>query len=113
MNRLLGDRLAQLLHQPLVEPEVVLGHDHRAEDLAGSDQMMDVGALELRAGRTRATGLDRFLIFRELRIPDVDRAVSGEGLPGPAGPSRQHAVEHVDPAPHGLDNVVRLAHPIR
>ncbi len=29
----LGDCVAKALHQPLVEPEIVLGHQHRAEDL--------------------------------------------------------------------------------
>jgi hypothetical protein len=28
------DRIPKFLHQPLVEPEVVLGHEHRAQDLA-------------------------------------------------------------------------------
>ena len=43
---LLGDRVAEALHQPLVEPQIMLGHQHRAEDLARADQMVDIGALD-------------------------------------------------------------------
>ena len=41
-----GDGVAKALHQPLVEGQVVLGHQHRAEDFAGFDEMVEVGAAE-------------------------------------------------------------------
>jgi hypothetical protein len=43
-------------------------------------------------------------------VAHVDRAAAGEGLAGAAGPGGQHAVEHVDAAAHGPDQVGRLAH---
>src|SRR4051812_9825622 len=65
---LLGNRLTQALHQPLIEPQIVLGHQHRAEDLARLHQMMDVGAAEGRAGWARAARLDRISVLGKARV---------------------------------------------
>src|SRR5581483_11624741 len=81
-----ADRLTQAGHQPLVEPEIMLGHQHRAEDLAGADEMMDIGALPCRADRARAARLDRFAILGEAGVADVDRPIGSKRLAGATGP---------------------------
>ena len=70
---------------------------------------MDIGALEPGAGRARTVRLDRVRVLGEAGVAHVQRAVSGEGLAGASRAGRKHAIEHVDPAHHGLDDVVRLA----
>ena len=79
---LCSDGVTKPLHEPLVEPEVVLGHQHRAEDLTGPDEMVDLSALERRAGRTRASRLQRLPVLAESSVADVQGTVSGEGLAG-------------------------------
>jgi len=44
-------------------------------------------------------------------VAQVDRAAPGEGLGGAARPGRHHAIEHVDAAQHGADDVERAADP--
>ena len=42
-------------------------------------------------------------------VADIDRAETGKRLGGAAGTGRHHAVEHVDPAQNGTDDIVRPA----
>ena len=107
----LGNSLAQSGHQPLEEPQIMLGHQHRAEDLGRADEVMDIGAVPGRAGRARAAGLQWLAVLGEAGVADVDRPVGGECLAGAPRAGRQHAIEHVDPAPDRLDDVVGLADP--
>src|SRR5438309_10106619 len=55
--------VAEALHQPLIEPEIVLGHQHGTQDLARFHQVMDIGALEMRAGGAWTTRLDRLSVL--------------------------------------------------
>src|SRR4051794_40458876 len=71
--------------------------------------MMDIGAAERPTRGAWATGLNRLLVLSEAGITDVKRPVGGEGLPGAAGARWEHAIEHVDTARDGFDDVVRLA----
>ena len=69
-------RVAQPLHQPLVEPQIVLGHQHRAQYLARADEMVEIGALELVQAGHGQSGLERLLVLGEARVADVDRPVA-------------------------------------
>ena len=104
-----ADRGAQVLHQHLVEPDIVLGHQHRPENLARANEMVEIGAAPGGADGAGAFGIERPLILGEPGVADVDRAGAREGLAGAAGAGGQHAIEHVDPALDGADDVVGLA----
>src|SRR6187549_1990646 len=47
-------RRAQIGHQDLIEPQIMFGHQHRAENLAGADQMVEIGAAPAGADRAGA-----------------------------------------------------------
>ena len=38
------DGVAKPFHQPLVEPQIMLGHQHRAEDFARAHEMVHISA---------------------------------------------------------------------
>ena len=71
----------QALHQPLVEPKVVLRHEHRAENLGRFDEVMHVGPAEGCAGGARTPRFDRLLVFGEARVPEVYRSVAVNACP--------------------------------
>src|SRR4051812_42253995 len=64
----LCDCLAQVRHQPLVETEIMLGHQHRAQYLAGPDEMVEIGARPGRADGTAAIGVERTLVLAEAGV---------------------------------------------
>ena len=59
-------RIAHRLHQLLVKGDVVLGHQHRAEDFLRFHQMVQVSARVGPAGIAGAAAVERFLVF----VPD-------------------------------------------
>ena len=60
----LADRPADVRHQPLVEPHIMHGNEHRAKHLAGEKKVPDRPAGESPAGVAVAAGLDRAGIAR-------------------------------------------------
>src|ERR1044072_2094472 len=62
----LADREAQVGHQLLVETEIVLGHQHRAEDLARTDEVVEISAAPGRADRAGAGRVERPPVLCEL-----------------------------------------------
>ena len=74
--------------------------------------MPQIGPRKVPAGVAAARRIDRAVVLGKLRVLDVERALAGEELAVPGVPGRQHAVEHVDAAGHGLDEVERACrHP--
>ncbi len=71
--------------------------------------MVQVGARIIARRRTRALRIERRRIVRVHRVAQVDRPAPRIGEPVPPVARRQHAIEHVDAAPHGLDQVQRRA----
>src|SRR3546814_2145746 len=84
------------------------GHQHRAQDLARSDEVVEIGAAPPATHRAGACRIERALILAEARVADVDRAAARECLPGAARSGGEHAIEHVDPALDAADDVVGL-----
>src|SRR3546814_15478486 len=78
--------------------QIMLRHQHRAQHLARTDEMMKIGARPGRADRAIARCVERSLILGMFRVADVDRPVPGEGLAVAARTRRQHAIERFDPA---------------
>ena len=64
-----------------------------------------------RAGRAAAAFLERSRIAGEPGVAQVEPAARGERRAGARGASRQHAVEHVDPARDHLEDALRIAEP--
>ena len=89
--------------------QIVPGHQHRAEDLAGPHQMVKIGAAVTAACRTGTGRVERRRVVGVPGVPDVDLAVRGERLAVAAGARREHAVEHVDAGRHGGHDVFGTA----
>src|SRR3546814_10882127 len=70
------DRGAQIGHQRFVEPDIMLGHQHRAQDLARADEVVEIGAAPPATHRAGACRIERALILAEARVADVDRAAA-------------------------------------
>ncbi|GAV35157.1 hypothetical protein ROTAS13_02829 [Roseomonas sp. TAS13] len=67
--------------------------------------MVQIGARVPRAGRAVAFRVEGARVLGEFRVPQVHHAARGIGPRGAAGARRDHAVEHVDAAPDGADDV--------
>ena len=70
---------------------------------------MQVGAAVMAAGGAGALLVDRPRVVAMARVAQVELAAAGESLRGAAAARRHHAVEHVDAAFHGADDVGRPA----
>ena len=96
-------------HQLQVVVEVVNRQQPRAQRLAALHEVVQVGAGEAAAGGARASGVEGRvdIAVHAARDPHAPGGREGGALPRQA--SRQHAVEHVDPAPHRHQQVGRRA----
>jgi hypothetical protein len=70
-------------HQLLVEGDIVFGHEHRPQYFLGADEVVQIGSAPRRTDRAAASGIERLLILRKARVPDVERASARKGLAGP------------------------------
>src|SRR5262245_12295765 len=104
-----GNGLTDPGHQLLIIGEIGDGQEHHAEDLAGLDQMVEIGSRKVRGGGACACLVERPRIVGMPGIAEIEPAEAGEGLAVPARARRHHAVEHVDAARHRLDDVERRA----
>ena len=109
-ERVVQDALPDLAHQPVVEVQVVLPQQLPAQRLVRLRQVVEIGARVVPAGRAgagRVEGLVRMLVDTpaELEVPP-----RGEHPAALAEGRRQDAVEHVDTAVHGLEQIEGRAH---
>lgn len=74
VNHATLDRRTQGGHQVLEVLQIVPGEQHRAQDFARSDQVMEVGARERAAGVARTTGVERRRVVGKAGVPEVERA---------------------------------------
>src|SRR5258708_6209407 len=81
----------------------------QAEELLLVDQVAQVGAREARARGARAALVEWARIAGKAGIPKVEPALPGQSGAGARGASRQHTVEHVDPALDHLEDAFRVA----
>ena len=107
---LLLDGLPDLLHQLMVEVDVVVGAHHRAEDLFGLDAVGEVAAAEVLAGVAGAAGVDREEVVAVATVLQPDSAATREAGARAAVPGGDHAIEHVDAAADCADDVFRQSH---
>src|SRR3546814_18269184 len=84
-------RGAKLGHHLLVEADIVLGHQHCAQDFSGFHKMMEIGPAPPCADRAAAIGVQRPLVLGNAPVADFYRPVTGKGLTGPAGGGRPPA----------------------
>ena len=86
--------------------QVVQGVEAEREDLAGLEQVAEVGACERAAGVTGARRVDRSVVVGVAGVADDELAPAREEEPVPCGPGREHAVEHVDARRHAGEEVL-------
>src|SRR5579859_1861726 len=97
-----GDEIEQ-------EAQIMQAQQPQAENLLLVDEMADVRARELCARRAPAVGVERALVARETRVPEIEPSLPRQRAAGARRPRRQHAVEHVDAARDDLEHALRIA----
>jgi len=88
----------------------VLAQQTWSEHLLGLEQVPQVSPRVGAAHGTHAVGVERSFVFRVARLLDVDAPVPGERLAIATVARGQHAIEHVDAAPDGLEQIVGRPH---
>ena len=102
---------ADVLHQPVIEIQVVQHAQPHAQKLARLEQMADIRARIAAAGRTVAVGVNGAVVVKIFAVVQVQKADRGEQVPVPRVARRHHAVEEIHPALDRLEDVHRRAHP--
>ena len=92
-------------HEVVVEVEVVHDRQAHAEHFAAFQQMAQVGAREIPAGRTVAVLVDRALVELIFGVVEVAHAFPGEQLTVTCIAAGHHAVEQVDAAVYGFQDI--------
>src|SRR5580700_2219006 len=103
------DGSARPRHQVLVVIEIDDRQQRAAERLAGTEQVMQIGAGKVARGWAAALRVERPRILGMVRVLDVDRTEARERQSVTAVARRHDAIEHVDAAGDGLENVGRRA----
>src|SRR6185295_4296510 len=103
------DAGAQPAHELEVVMQVVDGVEARAEDLVAAIEMAQVGAREIATGVAGAGRIERPRVGVVGGVADVHHALRGEQVTVARMARRHHAVEHVDTAQHGCDDVLRAS----
>ena len=103
-------RLADALHQVVVEVQVVHDSQTHAQHLVRLLQMADVGAGEIAADRAVTVLVNGALVPLIFQILDVDDAVPGKQMAVAGIPAGHHTVKQVDAAVDRLDDVAGGAH---
>ena len=101
--------MTDLPHRIKVERHVVDAVQDAAGDFAGDVEVAQVGAREVPAGVAAAVRVRGQVVFSEAGVLDVHGPHPREELAVAGVAGRHDAVEHVDAAPHGLDDVGRRA----
>lgn len=90
--------LAYLLHEGIIEPEIVHDAQAHGEHLAGLEQVSDICSRMSAAGRAGALGIDRAQVALILCVVEIDYTAHGEKM-SVAGIAAGHdAIEKVDTA---------------
>ena len=100
------ERVADPLHQLVVEIEVVKHAKAHSERLARLEEMADIGARIASAGRAFARGVDRLRVGKILFVIDVHLAVPGKEISVPRVSARHDAIKEVDAAAYRLEKVL-------
>src|SRR5258705_7262436 len=96
-------------HGVKVEAEIMQGVKGARRHFSRHIEMPQIGAGMGPARIARARRIHGSLVFRILRVPDVETAFARKQLSGPRVARRQHAVEHVDAARDALPEVLGRA----
>jgi hypothetical protein len=85
----------------LVIGEINLGEQHHAENLPRLDEVAQIRAGIVSRGYARRLRIDRGRIAGVAGIAQIEPPGPRIGKTMASGARRQHAIEHVDAAPHG------------
>ena len=108
-ERVVQDALPDLAHEPVVEVQVVLPQQLPAQRLVRLRQVVEIGARVVLAGRAGAARVERLVRVLVHAPAQLQVAPRGEDPAALAEGRRQDAVEHVEAAVHGLEQVERRA----
>lgn len=106
-------RVANFLHQRIVKIDVVHDRQTHRQHLAGLEQMVQVSAAEAAAHRAVALGIQRGIVQRILGVEQISSSLPGEQVGMARIPGGHDAVEEIDAAANGFQNVVGVPTPIR
>ena len=99
------ERLSDLLHQIVVEIQIVRNGKLRANDLLRADQMANIGAAVVLARGTLTSLLDGAGISRVLFVGDVHLTLPGEEVSVTRVTRGHDAVEEIDTVVNCLQNI--------
>ena len=94
--------LAYLLHEGIVEPEIVHDAQAHGEHLAGLEQVSDICSRMSAAGRAGALGIDRAQVALILCVVEIDYTAHGEKMSVAGIAAGHNAIEKIDAARNTL-----------
>ena len=100
---------ANLAHELVVEMEVVLSEELPAERLRAFGQMMEIRARVARAGRAGAVRIQLLLRAFVNAAAQLEKPARGESRAALRELRRHDAIEHVDAAMNGFEDIERRA----
>ena len=103
-------RVANLLHQIVVEIQIVQNRQTHAQSFLCLDQMADIRTAVIPAGRTSAILVDGTGVSRVFLVQQIHLAVPGEQIAVAGVTGRHNAVEEIHTAMHRFQNILRRTH---
>ena len=97
--------LAYLLHEGIVEPEIVHDAQAHGEHLAGLEQVSDICSRMSAAGRAGALGIDRAQVALILCVVEIDYTAHSEKMSVTCVAAGHNAIEKVDTARNTLEDI--------
>lgn len=107
----LADRLCHGAGEAQQLGEVVEAEQDAPQQFLAADQVVEVGAAVVGAGRAGAAGIERGVVVAEAGIAQVPALASHQCGAVPAQPGRQHAVEQINPLRYRDRHFAVAAHP--
>ena len=101
--------VANVAHELVIEMDVVLAEQLPAERLARLREVMQIGARVARAGRAGAGGIELFVREFVNAAAHLEETARGEDGAALRQLRRHDAVEHVDAAMDGFEDIERRA----
>ena len=103
------DCLADLAHKSGVKGEIMKGSESRTERLTDLEEVADVGGAVTLGRREDGPFVERTVVFSPLRARRINTSVQGVERVVPRHTGGQDAVEHVDAAGDGMEDVAGMA----
>lgn len=110
LKRSASNGAPDLLHQLCKKPQIMNRIQTSAQHFLDTEQMMQIGPGVTSADWAPAGRIDRLLVPRVARLFDNDTSKRCEQPTGATMTGGDDAVEHINPARHPFDEILRHAH---